>query len=92
MPDLGSFPERVAGRQWTWVRPWRTTPAEWVEFFVGIRDRHFLAGSPPDLAPEAPLAPFELCHDFYASDYLRGANNDWPAADRRCLDKNALNT
>jgi glycosyltransferase involved in cell wall biosynthesis len=74
VPDLGSFPERVADRQWTWVRPWDTGPREWAKFYLEIRDRHFLTGTPPDPAPATPF--HEVSYDFYERRYL-----DWVQQD-----------
>jgi glycosyltransferase involved in cell wall biosynthesis len=73
VPDLGSFPERVVHRQWTWVRSWDTGSREWAKFFVGIREQHFLTGSPPDPAPAAGPHLFEVDHDFYGRHYLEWA-------------------
>ncbi len=33
VPDIGAFPERVAGRPCTWVVPWCQSIPEWVDFF-----------------------------------------------------------
>ncbi len=32
-PDLGSFPERLHGRVASWIKNWKTSPAEWLAFF-----------------------------------------------------------
>jgi hypothetical protein len=64
--DLGSLPERVAGRAWTWVCPWQFTPSEWIEFFVRIRDSNFI----PTAAPPVPAGAPPATSDFYYTDYL----------------------
>lgn len=51
VPDLGAFPERVGGRQWSWVRPWTWNAVQWNSFFVEIRETNFLRGAGPDLPP-----------------------------------------
>ena len=77
-PDLGAFAERLAGRSWSWLKPWDTPVAEWLAFFAGIRENHFRAGQPP--APPMPALPelpaAALCampsRDWYAGPYLAG--------------------
>jgi glycosyltransferase involved in cell wall biosynthesis len=36
--DLGSFPERLEGRPLSFIRPWRSTPIEWNDTLLQIRD------------------------------------------------------
>ena len=67
--DLGSFPERLSGRAWTWVCPWYWLSEEWVRFFEGLIVRHFDSGSAPDPAPPRPTQPSGFS---YVCDYLRG--------------------
>ena len=50
-PDLGAFAERLAGREWSWVRPWQPSGAEWLAFFTELRSRHFASGQGPAPAP-----------------------------------------
>ena len=38
VPDLGAFPERVAGRPLTWVTHWDKSPEDWCAFFLNCRD------------------------------------------------------
>ncbi len=64
--DLGSFPERLAGRDWTWLAPWDREPLEWVSLFEELRENHFLAGV-GHVAPGVPL----ISDDFYAERYLQ---------------------
>ena len=72
--DLGAFPERLAQRPGTWVRPWNTPAADWLAFFLRLREQ-FIAGETsadacPPVASAGP-APQEDAWD-YRSDYLRG--------------------
>ncbi len=81
-PDLGAFSERLTGRAWTWVIPWKQTPAQWLSFFVDVRARHFATGQ----GPATPMLPIEtsaqhelLVHanvgepkKWYAGEYLQG--------------------
>lgn len=54
-PDLGAFPERLAGRDWSWVLPWNTPADGWLAFFTGIYRSHVLPGIAPQ--PCAVAAP-----------------------------------
>lgn len=58
VPDLGAFPERVAGRPWSWVVPWDTQPDEMAQWFSEIRRQYFIPATPPPRArhPDAPRA------------------------------------
>ncbi len=46
-PDLGAFPGRLAGRDWSWVCPWNQTPQAWLDFFIAIHREHVVTGVPP---------------------------------------------
>ncbi|MDD2846532.1 MAG: methyltransferase domain-containing protein, partial [Rhodoferax sp.] len=54
-PDLGAFAERLAGRPWSWVRPWTSSTADWVQWFSHLRETHFVPLQPPQ--PPAALPP-----------------------------------
>jgi GT2 family glycosyltransferase/2-polyprenyl-3-methyl-5-hydroxy-6-metoxy-1,4-benzoquinol methylase/glycosyltransferase involved in cell wall biosynthesis len=78
-PDLGAFAERLSGRAWSWVRPWRQSAAEWLAFFVDVRERHFATGDgpPPVPADDARLGATRGVEPqpsaaWYASTYLDG--------------------
>lgn len=47
--DLGAIPERVRGRAWSWIRRWDSTPGQWLDEFIAMRERHFVTGTPPAL-------------------------------------------
>lgn len=67
--EIGAFPERLAGRKWSFIAPWDTDVDEWLDIFVAIRKQYFLNGvEPPFCKPEGARAAF----DFYESAYL-----DW---------------
>ncbi|GAA4419015.1 methyltransferase domain-containing protein [Acidovorax lacteus] len=57
VPNLGAFVERVAGRPWSWVQAWDSTPAQWVELFAHIRQQ---MSEPLAQAPTAPALPKAL--------------------------------
>jgi GT2 family glycosyltransferase/glycosyltransferase involved in cell wall biosynthesis len=75
-PDIGAFPERLAGRSWTWIEPWQSSAVQWLAFFMGIRERHYLTGTPPvpplPVLPELPASvlPGLSPRDWYAGPYL----------------------
>lgn len=69
-PNLGAFPERLSGREWTWICPWDRSSSEWVESFCDIRRLHFATGIAPAPAPSA--GPERLTSFDYRRDYLHG--------------------
>lgn len=75
VPDLGAFPERVAGRSWTWIYPWNTPPARWNDFFVSIREQHFVTNhAPPSLLPDKNnlySSPFNYLYDYLVEDGVK---------------------
>lgn len=80
-PNLGAFPERLAGRAWSWLCDWQQTPQQWLDFFVHIRDTHFATGQPPAPCPPMDsISAFESVRAFppqpsaqwYRSTYLEG--------------------
>lgn len=46
-PDLGAFVERLKGRHWSWVQPWKQSPRQWLDFFTMLREQHFVPGNGP---------------------------------------------
>jgi hypothetical protein len=72
-PNLGSFPERLSGRKWSWIRPWDTPAEDWPTFFAQLREAHFLTGESPKPHWEvAPVAQDVLMGGWsYDRDYLR---------------------
>lgn len=77
VPNLGALPERVRSRPWSWVRPWHSTPAQWVDDFITLRERHFVAGMPaPSLEERRPAdraaPPFQPAEWRYEREYLAG--------------------
>jgi GT2 family glycosyltransferase len=63
---LGAFPERVAGRPWSWIVPSDFSAADWIDFFLGIRAANFLPGT----APATPATRPRASGDFYPERYL----------------------
>ena len=65
--NLGAFPERLAQRPWSWIRPWQTGTAVWNDFFVALRKQYFASDlSPPVLSGAVPTVDFD-----YPFDYLQ---------------------
>ena len=72
-PDLGAFPERLAGRPWSWVVRWDMSAAECLDLFLTLREQHFATGHPPPPPEQAGnTAPSDW---HYRNDYLAGIPN-----------------
>lgn len=71
-PDIGAFPERLAGRDWSWVMPWDASAAQWLDFFAQIRERHFIEGQPPQQPTATGRAAAQPGVTFYGDGYLQG--------------------
>jgi hypothetical protein len=73
-PDIGAFPERLAGRSWSWIVPWDQDTDRMLEFFLSIRQENFLTG----IAPAVPEDDSRrAASDFYPLRYL-GASGTAP--------------
>ncbi|MCC7527480.1 MAG: hypothetical protein IT342_03090, partial [Candidatus Melainabacteria bacterium] len=67
VPAIGAFPERAAGRPWSFVAPLDTTAEEWLDLIIQIRNNHFLTG----IGPEPYMkGSSRACFDFYENRYL----------------------
>lgn len=79
-PNLGAFPERLEARPWSWIEPWDRAAADWLDFFLRLRQRHFLPAEPPPLHHARALNPLDtpaadprqLPARWYHQDYLHG--------------------
>ena len=69
-PDLGAFPERLAGRPWSWVVRWDMSAAEYLDLFLALREKHLATGQPPQPPAQAGNAVPGDWH--YHHDYLAG--------------------
>jgi len=56
VPNLGAFPERVAGRPWTFTFDWRADGRQLAALIARLRSDHYLAGSPPALSLLSPAS------------------------------------
>ena len=73
-PDVGAFAERLAGRPWSWVRPWASSTTDWVQWFSRLREEHFTNAHPPK-PPNALTHQTEdalIQHWNYQHDYTAG--------------------
>jgi GT2 family glycosyltransferase/glycosyltransferase involved in cell wall biosynthesis len=66
-PDIGSFPERLAGRPFTWLADVAASPGDWIGVFETIRTALNGAQTAPPAPLRTPVA------DFYATEYLSPA-------------------
>lgn len=73
-PDFGAFSERLAGRNWTWLRPWDSSPNQWLAFFKLIRHAHFATGLAPEpaISSSATLPRIQGTRWTYAKHYMKG--------------------
>ena len=69
VPAIGAFPERVNGRDWSWIVPWNWTPAEFLDFFLRIRQENFVAWIAPE-RPHGSSLPEAAHTAFYPREYL----------------------
>lgn len=68
-PDLGAFAERLANRPWSWICQWNQSAHDWNNFFIHLRETHFLSGTSP---PHVPFPfPFPNTNVDLAAIYLR---------------------
>ena len=65
-PDIGAFPERLAGRAHSAVKPWGLSSSQWQDFWGGL-----LASRSMPAEPAGVLRPAELDNSFYADAYLQ---------------------
>lgn len=76
-PDLGAFPERLAGRPWSWVVLWDMPAPQWLATFIQLRDQHFASGQPPQ--PPTSTGDTLPSDWHYSHDYLQGLPSVAPA-------------
>jgi glycosyltransferase involved in cell wall biosynthesis len=70
--NIGAFPERLAGRKWSFIAPWDSDADEWLNLFVRIRNQYFLNGIDP---PSFVSGGDRAAYDFYEKEYLKWRTN-----------------
>ncbi len=68
--DLGSFPERLEGRPLSFIKPWRTTPIEWNDTLLQIRDVLLSKQSQPDDIGTWEQMALDKSDFLYSRDYV----------------------
>lgn len=73
-PNLGAFPERLVGREWSWIRDWQQKPEDWNNFFAVLMHEHFIPLRPPaPLTGSPPARTFSYVHDYLSPVVARHA-------------------
>lgn len=70
-PNLGAFPERLAGRPWSWIYDFSMTPVEINDWLVSLRKAGFINGTEVD-SPKGEVTKPSIAFD-YPDDYLHFA-------------------
>ncbi len=84
---IGSFPERLTGRPFTWLAELTTTTGHWLLLFAAIRDAIRIAPARPAPPRRTAIA------DFYADHYLQATQPTrpvYPAAEATGTTRSAL--
>ncbi|MFY3382645.1 methyltransferase domain-containing protein [Paracidovorax sp. MALMAid1276] len=82
-PDLGAFPERLAGREWSWVCPWNQSPQAWLELFIAIHRDHVVLGVSPAPCADSSTRWRPTMPDWvYGDAYLGNSPHATSAAPR----------
>lgn len=68
--DLGSFSERLEGRPLSFIKSWRSTPIEWNDTLLQIRDLLISSTEGDGAALEWHQAAPENCAFLYSRDYV----------------------
>jgi hypothetical protein len=82
--DLGSFPERLEGRPLSFIKSWRSTPIEWNDALLQIRDLLIGCSESTGSAFEWHQVSPENCSFLYSRDYVV------PAVDEVLISKPSL--
>lgn len=77
-PNIGAFPERLVGREWTWIEPWDRLASDWVLFFEQIRtdwSTNVAAGFVPKTTKWDECSDDNTKSWSYRKDYLMDPND-----------------
>lgn len=68
---IGAFPERLAGRRWTWLIDWDISGGELIQKLETVRSNNFeVAVSPAPPKSVLPQSSLGVTNDFYDKEYL----------------------
>lgn len=67
VPNIGAFVERVQGRQHTAVVDWKSSTAQWREFWMTVLREQAL----PSGSHNRSVDCYQVSHDFYGAEYLQ---------------------
>jgi GT2 family glycosyltransferase len=71
VPDIGAFPERVAGLDWCWLYDLSATPEDVAGLLAAIRKENLEANRAPPTPPPVPMADHALPSEwFYDREFL----------------------
>ncbi|NLD15353.1 MAG: glycosyltransferase [Gammaproteobacteria bacterium] len=65
-PDVGAFPERLAGREWSWLVPVDRAPDEILQHLLQVRTQMITAQQPPVVTGEPVQATFDYSRSYAA--------------------------
>ncbi len=68
VPNIGAFRERVEARDYSWVLPWNSSRAQWVEFWRSLSGSGVEAVV--DYLAKGDEASSRVVQDFYDEEYL----------------------
>jgi GT2 family glycosyltransferase/glycosyltransferase involved in cell wall biosynthesis len=86
--DLGSFPERLQGRPLSFIKSWRSTPIEWNDTLLQIRDWLLANQDYENKCADWQQMQLEDCGFLYQKDYVvttsapRVALQDFPSIEQ----------
>ncbi len=87
-PNLGAFPERLAGRAWSWVVPLPCSAYHWNSIFMQLAHEHFGPGRPPAPPPgEQPVATFSYTDHYLCTKAFSSTRQGVMPAALAALDK-----
>jgi GT2 family glycosyltransferase/glycosyltransferase involved in cell wall biosynthesis len=81
VPELGAFPERVAGREWCWLYKLSATPSAMAQLLARIRNEHIEKGQPP-APPAVAVAGRAPSEWFYKREFLAWATDSAAPVER----------
>ncbi len=78
VPDIGSFPERVKGRGWSWIVPWNQEAKAFNDFFCALKSNQLLTGEFGNRLETSTETNKPQGEFSYMRDYLTPVTNNAP--------------